>query len=71
MADEGQVTIQSQDGMDFQVEVRVAKMSETIRNLIEDAGVSSTIPLPNVSGKSKLPFSFFFLFFWLTLSHQS
>merc|ERR1712065_129608 len=32
-------------------EVKVAKMSETIKNLIEDAGVESAIPLPNVTGK--------------------
>lgn len=29
------VTLQSQDGQDFKVEVKVAKMSETIKNLIE------------------------------------
>merc|ERR1712065_96600 len=33
------------------VEVKVAKMSETIKNLIEDAGVDAPIPLPNVTGK--------------------
>jgi S-phase kinase-associated protein 1 len=51
MADDGQVTLQSQDGQDFGVDVKVAKMSETIKNLIEDAGVSNAIPLPNVTGK--------------------
>jgi hypothetical protein len=35
MADDDQVTIMSQDGQDFKTEVRVAKMSETIKNLIE------------------------------------
>ena len=51
MADDDQVTLQSQDGQEFKVEVRVAKMSETIKNLIEDAGADSSIPLPNVTGK--------------------
>ncbi len=51
MADDDQVTLQSQDGQDFRVEVKVAKMSETIKNLIEDAGVDAPIPLPNVTGK--------------------
>ena len=44
-------TLQSQDGQEFKVEIKVAKMSETIKNLIEDAGVDHPIPLPNVSGK--------------------
>lgn len=47
---ENQVTLQSQDGQDYQVEVSVATMSETIKNLMEDAGVDSPIPLPNVTG---------------------
>ena len=51
MADDDQVILQSQDGQDFKVEVKVAKMSETVKNLIEDAGVSAPIPLPNVTGK--------------------
>jgi S-phase kinase-associated protein 1 len=51
MADDDQVTLQSQDGQDFKVEVKVAKMSETIKNLIEDAGVEKPVPLPNVNGK--------------------
>ena len=51
MADDDKVKLQSQDGQDFEVEVRVAKMSETVRNLIEDAGIDNPIPLPNVTGK--------------------
>jgi hypothetical protein len=35
MSDDDSVTLQSQDGQDFKVEVKVAKMSETIKNLIE------------------------------------
>lgn len=51
MADDDQVTLQSQDGQDFTVLVKVAKMSETIKNLIEDAGIDAPIPLPNVTAK--------------------
>lgn len=35
MADEDICSIQSQDGQTFKIEVRVAKMSETLKNLIE------------------------------------
>ncbi len=49
--DSDNVTLQSNDGQDFRVEVEVAKMSETIKNLIEDAGTSSAIPLPNITGQ--------------------
>ena len=45
------VTLQSQDGQDFKVEVKVAQKSETIKNLIEDAGVDAPIPMPNIIGK--------------------
>ena len=48
---EDQVILQSQDGQDFQVEVGVAKMSETVKNLIQDAGVDASVPLPGVTGK--------------------
>lgn len=51
MSDEDQVTLRSEDAQDFTVTVKVAKMSETLKNLIEDAGVDNPIPLPNVSGK--------------------
>jgi len=46
-----QVTLQSQDGQDFKVEVKVAYMSNTIKDLIEDAGVDLPIHLPNVTGE--------------------
>jgi hypothetical protein len=52
MHGDDQVVLQSQDGQDFKVEVQVAKKSETIKNLIEDAGVDAPIPLPNISGKT-------------------
>lgn len=51
MADEDQVTLQSQDGQDYKVLVKVARQSETIKNLIEDAGVEAPVPLPNVTGR--------------------
>ena len=50
MADDDQVTLLSQEGQEFQVTVKVAKMSETVRNLIEDAGIDNPIPVPNVEG---------------------
>lgn len=46
-----QVTLQSQDGQDFKVEVKVARKSGTIKNLIKDAGVEAPIPMPNITGK--------------------
>jgi len=49
--DDDQVTLQSCDGKDFKVQVKIAKKSETIKNLIEDAGIELSIPLPNVSAK--------------------
>lgn len=51
MADDDQVTLESQDNVPFKVFVNVARMSDTIKNLIEDAGVEMAIPLPNVTGK--------------------
>lgn len=50
MADDDQVTLQSQDGQDFKVEVKVAKRSETIKNLIDDSGIDDPIPLPDITG---------------------
>jgi S-phase kinase-associated protein 1 len=47
-----QVTLQAADGQEFRVEVKVAKKSETIKNLIEDAGIEHPIPLPNIIGKT-------------------
>jgi len=46
------VTLQTSDGQVFTVAVEIAKMSETIKNLIEDAGIDNPIPLPNVNSKS-------------------
>ena len=48
---EDQVILQSQDGQEFKVKLEEAKMSETVKNLIEDAGVDDPVPLPGVTGK--------------------
>ncbi len=50
MCDDDTVIIQSNDKQDFTVKVKYAKMSETMKDLIEDAGVENVVPLPNVSG---------------------
>lgn len=46
--DDDMMTLTSSDGQDFVVAVTVAKMSDTVKNLIEDAGLEKPIPLPNV-----------------------
>ncbi len=46
------VTLQSNDGQDFQVELDVVKRSKTLEDLIEDAGTDKPIPLPNISGRT-------------------
>ena len=51
MADDDQVTFVSQDGQDFKIEVRAAKMLVTMKNLIEDSGIDTPIPVPNITGK--------------------
>lgn len=51
MADDDKVKLLSQDGQEFEVTVKEAKMSETVRNLIEDTGIENAIPLPNITGK--------------------
>jgi S-phase kinase-associated protein 1 len=51
MADDEQVTLVSLDDQAFRVPVKVAKMSATVKHLIEDAGVDNPIPLPEVTGK--------------------
>ena len=45
------VTLHSQDGQDFQVDVELAQMSGTIKDLFEDIGFEYAIPLPNIEGK--------------------
>jgi len=46
------VKLQSVDGAEVEVPVEVAKMSETVKHLIEDIGGDQVIPLPNVTGKT-------------------
>jgi S-phase kinase-associated protein 1 len=46
------VTLHSSDGQEFKIEVRIAKLSETIKNLIEEAGIENPIPMPNITGKT-------------------
>lgn len=50
-SDDDQVTLQSKDGQDFTIDVKVAKKSVTIGNLIEEAGIEDPIHLPNITGK--------------------
>lgn len=52
LSSDDQVVLQSQDGHDFKVEVSIARQSQTLKNLIEDAGIDAPIPLPNISGKT-------------------
>jgi hypothetical protein len=49
-----QVVLQSQEGQDFKVDVKVAKQSVTIKNLIDDAGVDAPrVPvMPVLRGSS-------------------
>lgn len=49
------IKLKSSDGQIFEVEVNVAKMSKTIRTMLEDCGFSDDesdepVPLPNVNG---------------------
>jgi len=48
--DDEKITLQANDGQSFTVPLAEAKMSETVKNLIEDAGVANAIPLPNING---------------------
>eukprot|EP00126_Sphaerothecum_destruens_P015687 Sdes_comp9727_c0_seq1m1229 len=47
------VKLQSSDGQEFKVDIDVAKMSVTIKNMLDDLGLDdddTPIPLPNVTG---------------------
>ncbi len=46
------VTIRTQDNQDFQVEEPLAKLSLTLKHLIEDAGTEIVFPLPNITAKT-------------------
>lgn len=45
------VKLLSSDAQQFEVEEEVAFLSQTVKNLVEDAGAEDAIPLPNVSGR--------------------
>ncbi len=45
------VKLLSSDTQQFEVDEEVAFLSQTVKNLVEDAGVDDAIPLPNVSGR--------------------
>ncbi|KJE95764.1 skp1, variant [Capsaspora owczarzaki ATCC 30864] len=47
-----QIKLQSSDGREFTVDAKAAKMSETIKNMLEDLGGDgeNAIPVPNVTG---------------------
>lgn len=49
--DDDSVTLQCADGVTFDVKVRTAKMSVTVRDLIDDAGIKDPIVVPNVSSE--------------------
>ena len=49
MADDDIVILQSQDG-EFKIIVKVAKISITLKNLIDDVGIEKPIPIPNIRG---------------------
>ena len=48
-----EIKLQSSDDAEYTVDINVAKMSVTIRNMLEDIGEEGdqAIPLPNVTGK--------------------
>ena len=48
MADDDIVTVVTSDDDKFTLTVKEASASDTMRNLIEDAGIEEPIPLPNV-----------------------
>jgi S-phase kinase-associated protein 1 len=45
------ITLQSSDGQDFTLDIKAAKLSKTVCNLLEDLGdASHVIPVPDISG---------------------
>ena len=46
------VTLRSQDGQDFTILEKLAKLSLTIRDLTGDADTTDHIPLPNVNART-------------------
>ncbi len=52
ITDNDTVTLISQDGQEFDLPIKQAQLSKTLKNLMEDLGTDKPIPLPNVTGKS-------------------
>ena len=48
MADTDMVTLQTQDGEEVQVTVKVASKSVLIKGIIDDSGIEDPIPLPSI-----------------------
>lgn len=46
------VTLESRDGDKREIAYGVVKLSSTVANLVEDAGVDNPIPIPNVTTKT-------------------
>ena len=51
MEEEPTVKLTCADGVEYVVPMSVANMSETIKSLIQDAGVDNAIPLPGITNK--------------------
>lgn len=51
MSRDNKVKLKSSDDEMFEVDEAVAYESQTVKNMIEDTGTDSAIPLPNVSSK--------------------
>lgn len=49
--DDELVILTTSDGQEFELEYGTIKCSETIKNLVEDAGFDEPLPLPGVTGK--------------------
>lgn len=49
IGDDELVTFVSLDGQHFKVEVGVAKLAETLKHVMKDAGTDAPIPLPNIT----------------------
>ncbi|XAR73746.1 hypothetical protein NMG60_11007817 [Bertholletia excelsa] len=51
MASTNKITLKSSDGESFEVDEIVALESQTIKSMVEEDGVVSVFPLPNVTSK--------------------
>ncbi len=46
------VTISTQEQKEYEVDLRLATLSGTLKDLVEDAGTEVTIPLPGITNES-------------------